>query len=143
MIVQQAGYASPIVQRLGSPVVQQPSYPPSALIVQQSATIIQQTINYQQAVTVTQPPPSPATPITPNNPPTPSRLCRSPDTSQKVPFFKLGGIDSKATLFLVIVKYTAQSYLLAVALSQPRQATHKASVLLTLSDSFSSWLCHG
>ena len=41
-IVQQAGGASPIVQRLGAPVVQQQNVPPAALIVQQTPTVVQQ-----------------------------------------------------------------------------------------------------
>ena len=49
-IVQQAGYASPIVQNVNAPVVQQ-SAPEAALVVQQTPTIVQQP-NWPQAPSV-------------------------------------------------------------------------------------------
>ena len=45
VIVQQLGSASPIVQKVGSPVVQS-SAPPAALVVQQTATVVQQNPSY-------------------------------------------------------------------------------------------------
>jgi len=56
-IVQQAGGASPIVQNVASPIVQQIVTSPAAFVVQQTPTVVQPSPTYPAAPTVAIPPP--------------------------------------------------------------------------------------